>query len=190
MPLAKTVPLKAATAFLLFTYSCSSVATGTTAGRTMIGAGVEGIVSRVIGIFSEKEEEKASLPVEESATVEASSEEPQRKIAIRWASIWPEVVRPGEKVEARVQYEIPAGNGPFDVHESRCLLKEGVPDSPPVARVLTKGPGLYLSTYTFTVPPEAVEGMYAVRTVLTHEGKAVAQVDAAFRVERIDDRRK
>lgn len=89
-------------------------------------------------------------------------------LKIRRAEVIPTPTKPGEMVQAKVEYDVitPNPDETVTLKEQRLILKDGQNYTKPVERELIKPQGGHVSTYSFTLPETAPEGRYTVLTVL------------------------
>ncbi len=103
-------------------------------------------------------------------------------IRIEGASVEPQTVAPGGKVDMKMTYAVltPAEATELTIVEKREIHHEGTLVGNPEVTVVHKG-GTYTSNIPLTLPADAKKGLYVV-TNSVHSGKISEKIQSAFTV--------
>jgi hypothetical protein len=125
-----------------------------------------------------------------AATVKQVAYAPSQGVVVKVhkSEVAPAAARPGDVVEARVEYEAlaPDPQERVPVKERRAFEKDGKAAMEAVERQLRRSQGVHISTYRFRIPADLKQGKYTVTTVLEVGEKESAKrltAEAAFTVE-------
>lgn len=125
-----------------------------------------------------------------AATVKQVAYAPSQGIVVKAhkSEVAPTAAKPGEVLEARIEFEAlaPDPQERVPVKERRAFEKDGKAAMEPVERQVRRSQGVHLSTYRFLVPADLKPGKYTVTTVLEVGEKESAKrvtAQAVFTVE-------